>query len=162
MSSTQAQERHGRADDPLMVAIEALKKENAELKRPRQILFCDDDEGMRMLFQRLANGFNCEVTYAPGGEEAVKLACRYPFDLIMLDINMPGMDGIEAFKQIRTAIGDRTPVTFFTGRLDYMQALEIGRIGFAAFIQKPEQFKPDYIASMFHTFGINDREPDRA
>lgn len=61
-----------------------------------RILVIDDDAGVRDTLSRaLEHGGRHQVTVAADGREALRLAEREPFDLVITDINMPEMDGIE-------------------------------------------------------------------
>lgn len=143
--------------DPLIAIVECLRAENSEFKRPRKILFVEDDSGMRMLFQRLSEGFNCVVDYAADGEEGLRLALKGTYDLIILDIVLPNMDGIEVFANIRRVLGYRPPIAFFTGVLDNERGKVVAKIGFAPFIKKPDDFNAEFIHSFFEFFNIKER-----
>jgi DNA-binding response OmpR family regulator len=105
----------------------------------KHILLVDDDELMRrsMAFNLEKNGFN--VTPAANAEDALELAQLNPPDLILLDINLPGMDGVEALRRLQRQ-GD-TPVIFVTARrteLDQIVGLELGADDY---ITKPFKFE---------------------
>ncbi|MFQ5743598.1 MAG: PP2C family protein-serine/threonine phosphatase [Acidobacteriota bacterium] len=94
------------------------------------LLVVDDDEMNRdMLSRRLARrGF--AVSVAKDGGEALELAARQPFDLVLLDIMMPGIDGIEVLKRLRKnhTVAD-LPVIMATAKNtsdDLVRALELG------------------------------------
>jgi CheY-like chemotaxis protein len=140
--------------DPLRIAMLKIKEELSGFQRPVRILFTDDDAGMRILFGRLAADFNCEVSYAACGCDGLAAALTGNFDLVILDIKMPDLSGIEVFRVIRQRLGDLPPVAFFTGALDDREGLMISEIGFASFIRKPHELNGRFMASFFHNFRI--------
>jgi two-component system response regulator MprA len=92
------------------------------------ILVVDDDAGLRKALRRVltANGF--EVEEAAGGTEALAELRSRSFDLVVLDVMMPGRDGIEICEQLR-AEGDGLPVLMLTARdavRDRVVGLEAG------------------------------------
>lgn len=92
-----------------------------------KILFTDDDVKIRSAVKDYftANGFN--ITTAENGERAVELADIHDFDLIILDVMMPVLDGIGACREIRKR--HKTPVLFLTalGReQDYLKGYSAG------------------------------------
>ncbi len=144
----------GTREDPLAVTIAKMKDELQSFKRPKKILFVEDSSQLRMMFDKWSQEFNCHVEYAATGEDGLRMALAGSFDLIILDITLPAMSGIDVFREIRKVSGDQPPVTFFTGTLDDGEGSRIEEIGFASFIRKPHQFNPRFIKSFFHNFGI--------
>jgi DNA-binding response OmpR family regulator len=94
---------------------------------PKHILLVDDDALMRRSL-----GFNLQqagyaVTTAGSAEDGLAQARNRPPDLVLLDINLPGMDGLDALKRLRDDLG--IPVIFVTARrreLDQILGLELG------------------------------------
>lgn len=74
-------------------------------RRPR-LLFAEDCDPVRVVTTAMLKGMGCDVEAAAHGEEAVRLAEQQHFDLIVLDIEMPVMDGITAAKSIRQMKGE--------------------------------------------------------
>jgi len=103
---------------------------NAE-GRPARILVVDDVAVNRELVCAILGAFGHEMTEAGGGAEAVDAAIHRPFDLILMDLQMPGMDGLAATRAIRqTADANRdTPIVALTANVmpDHLRAcLEAG------------------------------------
>ena len=78
----------------------------------KRILIVDDEESMRLLLGRTVEAVpNAEITLAGTCEEALHLAGSRAYDLILLDLLMPGVGGIAVLKAIRgTAPNGKTPV----------------------------------------------------
>ncbi|MEW6500988.1 MAG: response regulator [Thermodesulfobacteriota bacterium] len=100
-----------------------------------KVLIADDDTLVREAVQKILKMFGHEVTAVPSGEEVLeKLSAD--FDLIILDINMPGMDGFETLKQLnRRDLG--IPVIFLTGVGSMEYAVKAINLGAYDFIPKP-------------------------
>ncbi|MDY7116630.1 ATP-binding protein [Halomonas sp. SSL-5] len=81
-----------------------------------RLLAVDDNDANRRLMGELLSGPGMEVTLASSGEQAVALGRRQGFDLVLMDIRMPGMDGIETSRALRR-LGEawgRTPIVAVT------------------------------------------------
>ena len=105
------------------------------------VLVVDDLEPARNMLRRLLNREGFEVCTAADGPQAIESIARQPVDLVLLDMAMPGMDGLEVLRQIRH---DHTaadlPViiqTAYTKRENMIEALEIGANDF---VSKPIDF----------------------
>jgi DNA-binding NtrC family response regulator len=76
------------------------------LPHPRQmhearVLVVEDEPRLRELLQRAVSGWGFEATTARSGEEAIRLNDAQPFEIAILDLNLPMMDGLEALKSLR-------------------------------------------------------------
>ncbi|MCX6917166.1 MAG: PAS domain-containing protein, partial [Verrucomicrobia bacterium] len=69
--------------------------------RPLRILVADDHEPNRRLAKHMLKILGCSADFAVNGREAVEMWARSDYDLIMMDCQMPGMDGFEATREIR-------------------------------------------------------------
>ena len=78
------------------------------------VLVVDDEAVVRDLLRRFLNLFPVRAVIAEGGKEALELAKKESFDLVFLDIRMPGMNGLEVFSEIRKII-PWVPCVFMTG-----------------------------------------------
>jgi DNA-binding response OmpR family regulator len=66
----------------------------------KRILIADDEPSIRFLYERELKKEGYEVVFAVNGQEALRLAREEKPDLVVLDIRMPGMDGIQALHRI--------------------------------------------------------------
>lgn len=92
-----------------------------------KILICDDEAGLRAVLKRYAVFEGHEVTEAGDGMEAVKLCLNNTFDIIIMDIMMPELDGFSAVREIRKT--SDTPVIMLSARgeeYDKVQGFEAG------------------------------------
>lgn len=104
----------------------------------KRILVVDDDMMCLKTVQKylLEEGF--EVLGALSGMQALHIAAETKFDLLLLDIEMPGLSGFATLEQIRTLPGGRLlPVIFFTGRKDRDTVKRCAAIGAEGYITKP-------------------------
>jgi PAS domain S-box-containing protein len=88
---------HGHRPTPTNAPISSAKPQTSHAR----ILIVDDSEDNRFLFGVYMEGTSYEVTFAEDGQSAVELARSQPFDLIVMDVQMPVMDGLTATKLIR-------------------------------------------------------------
>src|SRR2546425_12566688 len=71
-----------------------------------RILIADDEDGLRWVLEKGFRGAGYQVTAVKDGTAALAEAQAQPFDLILLDVRMPGIDGLTLLKQIREKRGD--------------------------------------------------------
>ena len=99
-----------------------------------KILVVNDQFGVRSLLVSIFQDDGHEVKMAANGEAALSLLSSFEPDLIMLDMKIPGMDGIETLEKIRVS-GCRAAVIMMTGGDDphnVEQAKELGILGYLA------------------------------
>ena len=92
------------------------------------ILVVDDDAGLRRALRRVLSSHGFDVDLAAGGDEALAQLRSRPYDLVVLDVMMPGTDGIEVCETLRAG-GDELPVLMLTARdavRDRVAGLEAG------------------------------------
>ena len=103
-----------------------------------KVLMADDEANITNMAGAVLKDAGYEVVTASNGLEACEKALRERPDLIILDRNMPVMDGIEACKKIRDTKGiSGIPIVFLTGRDDDKEILEGLRSGAEDYIIKP-------------------------
>lgn len=101
-----------------------------------KVLLADDHPNNRELISILLKRMNISVTEVENGKQALETIFYQKFDLILLDIHMPQMDGTEALKQIRAA-GNFTPVIALTANNMKHEIEHYIRIGFSDHLTKP-------------------------
>lgn len=99
------------------------------------ILIVEDSLDLQVQLQVLFQGLGYQVTIASGGNQALSLAQRTSFDVILSDIQMPDGTGIELLKAIRDK-GNLTPVLIMTAGTDFSEN-EILSMGANGFFRKP-------------------------
>ena len=111
------------------------------------ILIVEDDKATNEALQlMIAKKFPAAVIHAAAnGRLGVELSRQHPVDLVITDINMPGMDGIEMAEAIRDVQGD-TRFIVLTGYSDEMHRDGFGSIALSAYILKPIDFKKLFAA----------------
>src|SRR5688572_13475391 len=110
----------------------------AEFVRQARVLLVDDDEACRNLMAEILKPMGCVVGQAEGGRAALELLATGGWDLVVLDLNMPGISGFDTLARIRETHPVGTlPVLMSTGQDDMDTRLEALRLGANDFIAKP-------------------------
>lgn len=101
-----------------------------------RILVVDDEENVRLSLQGVLQDEGYLVECCPSGEECLKRLARRSFDLVLLDIWLPGMDGLEVLAQIRRLRPDQS-VVMISGHGTIETAVQATKQGAFDFIEKP-------------------------
>jgi two-component system response regulator MprA len=80
-----------------------------------RVLVVDDEPAVREALERVLRVDGYEVELAPDGREAIRRQASTPADVVLLDVLMPSLDGLEVCRRMRDT-GDRTPVLMLTAR----------------------------------------------
>ena len=103
-----------------------------------RVLLAEDNEFNRLVAVGILENAGLEVLLAGNGEEAVKLAAAEPVDLILMDIQMPVMDGIEATRVIRRTPGcEHLPIVAMTAYATKEERAKVLAAGMNAHVAKP-------------------------
>src|SRR3954467_7956264 len=104
-----------------------------------KILLVDDEPKSLFALQELLSTLGQNLMIAQSGEEALRLALRNDFAVILLDVRMPGIDGFETARMIRNRERSRlTPIIFLTAAADEMSSMFRGyEAGAVDYLQKP-------------------------
>jgi len=116
---------------------EAPEKET-EVKASKHILVVEDNDINRVLMTKTLQHLGHQVTTAEGGAEAVTAAAAAQFDLILMDISMPRVDGTEAFRRIRAQhLADGVDIVALTAHVAADDHARILDAGFVEVATKP-------------------------
>jgi DNA-binding NtrC family response regulator len=107
---------------------------------PGRVLLVDDQPELRRLFRRSLNKAGYVVVEAWNGRVAVELAQQLRFDVVVSDVHMPDMSGIELLEALRALDAD-LPVVLTSGSLDPHTPLVMGELGAFAYLVKPVSFE---------------------
>jgi len=105
----------------------------------KRVLIVDDEESIRLLLQRiLKSNPALEITLASGSDEALTLAAERAYDLILLDLLMPGVGGIEVLTRLRGgSANEKTPVIIVSVLADEHTKMACQSMGVSGYLVKP-------------------------
>ena len=138
---------------PFAVGASAVETEGAQAihtrsasgeDKPRHILLVEDSETSRTLFVEMLKLHGHRVDVAGNGAEAVEKCRRCRYDMILMDLQMPVMDGIEALERIRALErekGEHVPVVALTAHAMKNYRIDILKKGFDGYVTKPTTAK---------------------
>jgi signal transduction histidine kinase len=118
----------------------AVSRDEADPETSKaKILVVDDEPKSLFALQELLSSLGQNLMTAQSGEDALKLALRHDFAVVLLDVRMPGMDGFETAKLIRGRERSRqTPIIFLTAQADEMTSMFRGyAVGAVDYLMKP-------------------------
>jgi len=130
--------------------------------RAAHILIVDDNATNRMVAEALCDMFDCTSEQAVDGVEAVDMARSGRFDLILMDIKMPRMDGVTATRTIREMSGRPaiTPIVALTANADPADVQTYLAAGMQDVVEKP--IKPERLATVLSALLSDDAEEEVA
>lgn len=118
-----------------------------DLPRNPKVLVVDDDPRLRDLLRRYLGENDFSVTVADGGQSMNRIWMRERFDALILDLMMPGEDGLQILRRLRAA-KDTTPIIMLTARgedVDRIVGLELGADDYL-----PKPFNPRELLARLH------------
>ena len=138
-------------------------KKAAEDFRGLKVLVAEDNEVNQNLIRTVLEGFGIDVSIAENGQEAVELRRNQPFDLILMDIQMPVMGGIDATKAILQLEEEEglhhIPIVALTANALQGDREKYLRVGMDDYISKPIQI--EQIRHIIQTYCQHPGQPDR-
>lgn len=107
-------------------------------KSVAKILTIDDDERNRMLFEAFVKASGHDIVFATGGKMGIEVASLEVPDLILLDLMMPGMDGFQVIRALKsTPITQNIPIIVVSSLDDVASQKRMLGAGVSEFIVKP-------------------------
>jgi len=116
-----------------------VSQSNAKPERALTVLHVDDDPVNLRVVEEILTAFGHRAVKALSGAEALEQLGAQAFDVVLMDIHMPEMSGIEVLKRIRGSLGPErdTPVIALTADILSREPSEYLALGFAGFVPKP-------------------------
>jgi len=108
----------------------------------KHILIVDDEPNVRLVFRTALESASYTLSTADNGESAVAWLEQMKFDLVLLDLQMPGTSGMEVLRKLRQ-VGNEVPVVFITAHGSVPDAVEAMKLGAIDFLSKP--ISPDQL-----------------
>src|ERR1039458_8115674 len=108
----------------------------AKMTDKNRILIVDDDDVVRQSYLRSLESTSCQVAAASDGEEALHTMEQNPFDVVLLDLRMPGQDGLSVLRAIKQKWPE-SEVVIITGYPTVDSAKEAVRLGAHDYVAKP-------------------------
>ena len=147
--------------------VEGILRNYRQISKRRKTLIVDDTKTMRRILRRVLERsvFRLDIDEAESGERAVALCRDGGFDLVLLDFNMPGLNGIETLERIRSSEPD-CKVIMISAEHNEEQVRRALALGAAAFLHKP--FFAHDVDRSLHTAlglkipGLTANSPERA
>jgi CheY-like chemotaxis protein len=123
----------------------------------KQILIVDDDRELSRMLRATLELFDrsYKIIEVPSAEEAMLEARRYAFDLIIADIRLPGMDGVEMLRRIRK-LHPTTQIIIITGGVSSTTEAEARTLNIVAYFSKPLN-TDDFIFAVQRALGVENR-----
>ena len=119
----------------------------------RTILIIEDNAKNMKLVRDLLQAKGYGTLEATTGEQGVSLALAHRPDLVLMDIQLPDIDGVEAFRRLRAdMLTEAIPVMAFTASVTPADRDRVMRAGFNAFVSKPIEIR-DFLATVKRLLG---------
>jgi PAS domain S-box-containing protein len=138
---------------PLLISNQAIESVQKAIKtqvdystlEDKNILVAEDNEINRLVIEKTLTHYKTKLHFAANGKEAINLLMKKPIDLILMDIQMPEMDGIEATQYIRKKLKSKIPIVALTANVLKSDTESYLKAGVNDIVSKP--FGEDEIAN---------------
>lgn len=110
------------------------------MNNPKKILVGEDSSVIQNLTKSILSFEQYQITAAKNGKQVLELLEREDFDLILMDLNMPILDGVTCTKMIRSLedpAKSKLPIIAISGNINNYTMDEFRKLGFDDFLQKP-------------------------
>lgn len=120
------------------IGSSSFKRLESNYQKDLHVLIVDDEKINRAFLSTLLCGTGLFVAEASSGEDAVKMCSKRKYDLVLMDLIMPGKSGFDTAREIRLNQGDKTPFLVAVSGDDSAETIEKAiKSGFISFIPKP-------------------------
>lgn len=106
-----------------------------------KVLVVDDDETLRLTVRMTLESLNFQVEEASNGSEAIEKVFKKKYDTVILDVNMPGINGIDALTRIKE-ISPQSVCLILTAHSDVKDAVRAIKLGAYDYLEKPFEIEP--------------------
>jgi len=113
------------------------------MSNPKKVMIAEDSSVIQNLTRRILSIQNYEITSVKNGQQVLDALSTDHYDIILMDINMPVMDGIVCTQQIRALddpLKSKIPIVAITGNARNLSLQEYNEIGIDELLQKPLNF----------------------
>ena len=117
------------------------------------VLVAEDNEINQMVAQRMLEKLGCQVSIAADGAEAIEMAVQGTYDLILMDLQMPHVTGVEACKHILGELDDAPHIVAMTANVLEDEQQRCIDAGMSDFLAKP--VKLEGLRSCLHKHGLD-------
>lgn len=104
---------------------------------PLRVLLAEDNTTNQIVAKHLLENMQCRVDTVDDGLQAIDAASRRAYDIVLMDINMPVMDGYEATTKLRQRFGETLPIIALTAYAMEQDLAKINAVGMNGFVAKP-------------------------
>lgn len=122
----------------------------------KKIIVAEDSSVIQNLTRKILSQLNYEIASVKNGQQVLDLLAKEEYGLVLLDIHMPIMDGMECAKQIRSTPGtnQNIPIVAITGNANNYTMEDFEGVGINAFIPKPLNY--DSVVEMVKKYTDDD------
>lgn len=121
-----------------------------------KVLMCEDNEANRMLAQQLFASTNIELDMAENGNVGIELLQQKNYDLVLMDIQMPEMDGYQTTDHIRNKLQSQVPIIALTSHSVIKEKEKCLAMGMNDYLSKP--FRKDELFDKIHQWLTNEKQ----
>jgi DNA-binding response OmpR family regulator len=145
-------------DLPKSISIkDKTEQSQKEFRQPRRVLCVDDDPDTRVMLGMILEPIGLEVVFAENGSQMLEAWRKSRIDLIILDVMMPIMDGLEACKRIRN-VSD-VPIIFLSAKGEEDDVVVGFELGANDYVLKP--FRPKELVARIRAMLLRGEEKER-
>jgi CheY-like chemotaxis protein len=101
-----------------------------------RVLLAEDDRTNQLVAKAMLRRLGCAVEVVANGQDAVAAACASAYDVVFMDVQMPGMDGLEATRELRRH-GVRVPIVALTAHASHEAREQCLEVGMDDYVSKP-------------------------